>query len=249
LSIPIVFDRELGEVCGEACRRDAKGKHHRSPEELADMLQDDFPDVEFAMNGMGGLLVVGKDPSFPESLADARRRFAFKAQTIARAAARQLKSVIIVTHGDAVASIVSMMHMAWCLRDIPPSAFFIADRSLGVMRSSSRRRLRDNTVYGGRAPSWSVTLSEHIKCDVKEELVQKRRGDLRKMLDDAALPRRLHSNDFVVDSACCHLLQSIGEPLPNHPFISRLHSSSTDSCDVSVDFKRGLLWAAWQLFF
>jgi len=226
LNIPIVFDRELGEVCGEAFR-DAEGKHHRSPGELAELLEHDFPDVEFAMNGRGGLQMLGRDPSFPETLVEARKRFAFKAQTIIRAAGTQLRSVIIVTHGDAVASISSLMQMAWCLVDIPPSAFFIADRSLEVMRSSSRRRLREGTVYGGRAPSWSVMLSDNIKCDIKEEAVQKRRADLRSMLHDANLPKRLHSNDFVVDSACCHVLQSIR-------FLSETATSRSTSCDSNV---------------
>jgi len=115
--------------------------------------------------------------------------------------------------------------MAWCLVDIPPSAFFIADRSLGVMRS--RRRLIESTVHGGRAPSWSVMLSDYIKCDIKEEVVQKRRGDLRNMLHDANLPKRLHSNDFVVDSACCHVLQSIR-------FLSETTISRSTSCDSDV---------------
>jgi len=236
LNIPIVFDRELGEVCGEAFR-DAEGKHHRSPGELAELLEHDFPDVEFAMNGRGGLQMLGRDPSFPETLVEAMKRFAFKAQTIIRAAGTQLRSVIIVTHGDAVASISSLMQMAWCLVDIPPSAFFIADRSLEVMRSSSRRRLREGTVYGGRAPSWSVMLSEHIKCDIKEEAVQKRRADLRSMLHDGNLPKRLHSNDFVVDSACCHVLQSIHTLLPDSIFPkSPPHKSDVfDSSDSNED--------------
>ena len=50
-------------------------------------------------------------------------------------------------------------------------------------------RLRESAVYGGRAPSWGVFLSECITGGVKEEAVQKRRADLRSMLHDADLPR------------------------------------------------------------
>ena len=50
-------------------------------------------------------------------------------------------------------------------------------------------------------------LSECITCGVKEKAVQKRRANLRSMLHDA--PKKRHSHEFVVKSACCHVLQSI----------------------------------------
>ena len=84
-------------------------------------------------------------------------------------------------HGEAVASISSLMQMVWCLEEFPPCPFFISNGSLEVIRNSSCCCLREkSTVYCGRVPSRRVMLTEYITCDIMEEVVQKRRADLSK---------------------------------------------------------------------
>ena len=76
--------------CGEAFY-ETVGRRHRPPGELAVLHQHDFADVVFAMIGRGGLQILGRDPSFPESLVDARKRFALNTQMIIRAAGMQFR--------------------------------------------------------------------------------------------------------------------------------------------------------------
>lgn len=205
LEIPVVFDRDVGEIFGEAFR-DVQDRPHRSPGELAAILQRDFPDVKYAIDADGGLQVLGNGPSFPETLKQARKRFQFKAQNIARAAGAQLKSIILVTHADAVAAIASLMKMSLCFDDVPPCACFIAARSVGVVKKSSRSRLKEKTIYGACAPRWGLTLSDDIKYRVTADMVEKRRADLRTMLVDKVLTKQLYRNDFVHDTADCDVL-------------------------------------------
>jgi len=235
LKIPVVFDRDLGEIFGDAFR-DTHSKPHRSSKELAEILVRDFPDVEYAADA-DGVQIVGSQPRFPETLREARRRFQFKAQTIIGAAATQLKSVVIVTHADALAAVACLMKMSWALVDIPFSACFIAARSVGVMRKSSHRRLKEKTVYGERAPSWGVTLDAHVKCEVDNRLVQKRRRDLRTLLVDTELAKRLYRHDFENDISNAHVRHVLNGTIealfPNHHHVHTVISESEfEDCSV-----------------
>jgi broad specificity phosphatase PhoE len=197
LKIPVVFDRDVGEIFGEGFR-DVQSNPHRSPKELAEILRRDFPDVKYSVDA-DGVQMVGSEPPFPETLKQARRRFQFKAQLIIGAAATQVKSVVIVTHADALHSVASLMKMSWNLVDIPFSACFIAARSVGVMRESTHRRLKEKTVYGERAPKWGLTLDAHVRCEVDSRLVEKRRRDLSMLLVKTKLKKRLYRNEFQND--------------------------------------------------
>ena len=76
LKIPVVFDRDVGEIFGDAFRH-AQSNPHRSSKELAEILVRHFPDVEYAVDA-DGVQMVGSQPRFPETLREARRRFQFK---------------------------------------------------------------------------------------------------------------------------------------------------------------------------
>ena len=158
-------------------------------------------------------------------------------QTIIGAAATQLKSVVIVTHADALSAVASLMKMSWDLVEIPFSACFIAARSVEVMRKSSHRRLKEKTVYGERAPSWGVTLDAHVKCEVDNRLVQKRRRDLRTLLVDTELAKRLYRHDFENDISNAHVRHVLNGTIealfPNHHHVHTVISESEfEDCSV-----------------
>jgi len=191
LKLPVIFDDDLGEV-GENVGKTfvQTSPPHRSPQELALSLHSDFPDVEYGVDD-DGLQILGGYPAFPESLLMARTRFAKKAQHICHAAATALKSVIIVTHADAVDAILGSMKMTWESTQVATSSFFIATREVPISaKSTSGPRSSDERVYGSHTPKWQVECSPGIKYTKNSACVQKRINDLRRRHG------RLHRNSF-----------------------------------------------------
>lgn len=91
-------------------------------------------------------------------------RFCQKLELICDAAVCQLKSVIIVSHGSAVASIAHHMKKSLRLRDVPPQGFLVATRSVQVETPKVTGCIAKESSKG---PTWSVMLSAGIKCDVQ----------------------------------------------------------------------------------
>ena len=146
--------------------------------------------------------------------------------------------MVIVTHADALAAVACLMKMSWALVDIPFSACFIAARSVGVMRKSSHRRLKEKTVYGERAPTWGVTLDAHVKCEVDNRMVQSRRRNLRTLLVDTELAKRLYRHDFendISDAHARHVLNGTIEVLfPEQDHVHTVVSESEfENCSVA----------------
>jgi len=182
LKLPVIFDDDLGEV-GEHIGRaiDPQAPPHRGRRDLEQCLRRDFPSVEYAMTA-DRLQFHGGYPMFPESLSQARTRFAKKAQNICQSAAAALKSVIIVTHPDALDAIVGSMKMSWVLTEVPAGAFFVARRTVRIMERRGRRtrRFTDDFVFGSQAPMWTVELCPSIKCTRKAETSCIRMEELRR---------------------------------------------------------------------
>jgi len=194
LQIPVILDRDLGEIMSKEFHQ-VRTKPHRSPEELTKVLHHDFHDVKYALRADGCLKVVGGTPRFPETLKLANQRFCLKAQKIVQAAGAALKSVIIVTHADGMAAIAGHMRPAYCFSVVPPSSSFVASRLLGIVRKTSQRFIED-AVFGEGAPSWNVAFSENIVYDEKESVVRGRRRDLANMMKQGGLRKTLQQFDY-----------------------------------------------------
>jgi len=217
LKLPVIFDDDVGEV-GENVGKafDPNAPPHRGRSELLRYLHKEYPDVEYAMTD-DRLQFHGGYPMFPESLSQARSRFARKAQHICQSAAMALKSVIIVTHADALDAIVGAMKMSWVLTEVPPSAFFVAEREVRVMERRARktRRVTDDFVFGSQAAKWSVELCTSIKCTRKPEIVNTRMQELRRR---------------------CGKLDRVTFDLENYCFRSHIAAQQHDSLDKGSSF-------------
>jgi broad specificity phosphatase PhoE len=182
LRLPVIFDDDLGEV-GENVSKtfDPNSPPHRERSELLRYLYKEYPDVEYAMAG-DHLQIHGGYPMFPESLSQARTRFAKKAQHICQSAAASLRSVIIVTHADALDAIVGAMKRSWVLTEVPSGAFFVAERQVRVMEKRARgsQRLTEELVFGTQAPMWTVELCPSIKSARRPEMASTRMEELRR---------------------------------------------------------------------
>lgn len=104
LSLPICIDMQLGEVFGPACfgQWSAPGPVRRNPEEVVTLVP---PDVR----EMSPVDFIGEEPTWPESIEDARLRMVTRVEQYADWAAR-LEGVnfVLVTHGDCVGATLTL---------------------------------------------------------------------------------------------------------------------------------------------
>jgi len=104
LQLPMCIDRQLGEVFGPACFGEwsAPGPLRRSAEDVAACVPPD-------LRRLSPVDCIGQEPSWPESIEDARLRMVARVEQYAEWAAR-LEGVnfVLVTHGDCVGSCLTL---------------------------------------------------------------------------------------------------------------------------------------------
>jgi len=104
LQLPMCIDRQLGEVFGPACFGEwsAPGPQRRSAEDVAACVPPD-------LRRLSPVDCIGQEPTWPESIEDARLRMVARVEQYAEWAAR-LDGVnfVLVTHGDCVGSCLTL---------------------------------------------------------------------------------------------------------------------------------------------
>jgi len=104
LHLPMCIDRQLGEVFGPACFGEwsAPGPLRRSAEDVAACVPPD-------LRRLSPVDCIGQEPTWPESIEDARLRMVARVEQYAEWAAR-LEGVnfVLVTHGDCVGSCLTL---------------------------------------------------------------------------------------------------------------------------------------------
>jgi broad specificity phosphatase PhoE len=206
LKCPILFDLDFGEVFDSSSLvGKVSGPQHRDSDTLAAMLREDFPTTRWIQDG-GKLKITGTQQVFPESLEQARLRFCFKAQQVLQKAASELMSIVIVTHGDAVGSVLGMMKKDWKVLNVPYASFAIASRQVAVLEKESVDVKSDEDIY---KHDWTVTLSELPSLRIKSEEIHpfsrknhyaRLRYDARKMESN---PKELDTDYFDLDQPAC----------------------------------------------
>merc|ERR1712118_635866 len=111
-------------------------------------LKPDFPNVEYIRDSHGKIKVEGKLQRFPEAFDGARMRYCYKVQKLVQQAVNELSSIVIVTHGDAVASVVGMLKETWIIKHIPYTAYAIGSRQVKVCKvGAKKKRLKEEPMY------------------------------------------------------------------------------------------------------
>jgi broad specificity phosphatase PhoE len=150
LGIPIHFDLDLGEVFDRTSMvGNCKGKpQHRAPPLLEEKLKGDgFTDVEYIRDDSGKIAIEGKLQKWEEPFEGARMRYCYKVKKLVQQAAAELNSIILVTHGDAVAAVVGMLKETWIVKHIPYTAYVIGARKVRVMKKGEGKILSEEPVY------------------------------------------------------------------------------------------------------
>lgn len=173
LGLPVHFDLDLGEVFDDVSMiGDCRGKpQFRPPETLEGKLREDFPDVEYVRDAAGLIVVEGKLQKFPESFDGARMRYCYKVKKLVQQAAAELASIVIVTHGDAVASVVGMLKEHWIIKKVPYTCYCIAERQVRVATADGKKMMASEEPVYVNPEQWKLTLDPelvHVDCSRKD---------------------------------------------------------------------------------
>lgn len=161
LELPIHFDLDIGEVFdGVSMRGVVPGRpQHRSPLDLELQLKPDFPDVVWIRDdATQAIKVEGKLQDYPEDFDAARMRYCYKVKKLVQTAAKELMSIVIVTHGDALAAVVGLLREDREIEDVPYTAYAIASREVKVMDRGANTLLCEEGVYTNPL-DWKLTMS------------------------------------------------------------------------------------------
>lgn len=164
LMIPIHFDLDLGEVFDKVSMiGDCTGQpQHRPPDVLEEKLKLNFPHVEYIRDENGSIKIEGKLQNFPESFDGARMRYGYKIKKLLQRAAADLSSFIIVTHGDAVSSVLGLLRENWIIENIPLASYVIGKRQVKVFQKGDDAILKEEPVY--EVPEqWALKLHPLIQ--------------------------------------------------------------------------------------
>jgi hypothetical protein len=211
MKLPIQFDLDLGEVFDKDCMGPyVRGPQHRDAAELEAQLSHQFPDVNFIRDSGHTVSIEGRQQVFPESLEDARMRFIFKVQQLLQRAAAEHMSLIIVTHGDAVGAVISMMRYDWKVQRVNYAGYAIASRRVPMLERRSAAIKLEETVYED-PEQWELVLSGGIEVAEVHACSKKRafalhKYELKKVVSNTSLSTMdssyLHRDR--ADSVCTH---------------------------------------------
>jgi len=158
LKIPTMIDQEIGEVWDpkmpkipHPCRKGLELK------ELAARckLQPVNPFLDD-----GGIKCYGKEPNYPETLEDARRRFTIRTETYIQRSAETKQNFILCTHADCVAAVLAMFERGNAdIKEMDFCARIIARRTVEASKKAS-----EASEY---AKEWTVTHTA-LKAEIMD---------------------------------------------------------------------------------
>lgn len=180
LDIPVHFDLDLGEVFDRhSMHGDCDGApQHRQANDLQAKLQEEFPTVKYVSGENGILKMEGREQRWEETWHAAKMRFGYKVKKLIQQAAAELNSIIIVSHGDAITAVLSLLQETWIIKEVPYAAYFIAERKVRILKHGTNKVLTDAPVYvnheysaHGRAnkvlkeEQWKLTMDPTIEYE------------------------------------------------------------------------------------
>jgi broad specificity phosphatase PhoE len=160
LNVPVQFFLGVGEIFDDIAMKGKKDglAVHRTPKELEAELKVDFPSGVTWKRTPGGseLDIQGVLPMFPESYEDASIRFSYHFKQLLQHTAAQQRSIVIVTHADAVSTIYHMMNMDVNIKEVKYAGYLLGNRQVPVYDKPTQKALVKEPVF--RKPEqWTLT--------------------------------------------------------------------------------------------
>lgn len=164
LKLPIFFDLGIGEIFdGVAMKSKTSGKaEHRSPKDLEEQLKTHYTGVEWTRDADGQIKVEGSLPEFPEDYDEACMRYSFHVKRLLQTAAADLKSIVIVSHADAVSSITHMMKLSWLVHGVDFCGYLLGSRKVKVFDKNTKEILDREPVYKN-PEQWTLSCSPGLQ--------------------------------------------------------------------------------------
>eukprot|EP00747_Dinoflagellata_sp_TGD_P212091 gnl/TRDRNA2_/TRDRNA2_85222_c0_seq1.p1 gnl/TRDRNA2_/TRDRNA2_85222_c0~~gnl/TRDRNA2_/TRDRNA2_85222_c0_seq1.p1 ORF type:complete len:432 (-),score=69.27 gnl/TRDRNA2_/TRDRNA2_85222_c0_seq1:126-1421(-) len=136
LKLKVCLDLDIGEIFDDVYMpKNVNGEPmHRTPEELTQLMAEEYPDVLFARDADGQIAIHGYQQDWPEDFFHAQIRYAAKFEEIAEHATDKLMSVVIVTHADAIPVLTDFLRHPWRahVEKVPYCGYIIASRTIAV---------------------------------------------------------------------------------------------------------------------
>merc|ERR1712228_1074972 len=103
---------------------------------------------EWIRDSEGRIKVEGKLQKWPENFDRARMRYCYKVKKLVQKAASELMSIVIVTHGDALAAVVGLMKENWNIGKVDYTSYAICSRQVKVMEKGTNTNVAaDEPIY------------------------------------------------------------------------------------------------------
>jgi broad specificity phosphatase PhoE len=174
VGVPMVLDVEFGEVFDDVYMPKSNGKlQYRKPQELQEILQKDYPDVEFILAGDGNPRLFGQPPKWPESFPGAQVRFLERFEATSIKMIEKEQNAIIVSHGDAVMILLALLNPRVDLKKIEYCGYFCAwrdteapDREKDTWKDDLWAVAEGLSVYQNK---WNVEVGDNIRYSERED--------------------------------------------------------------------------------
>jgi len=148
LQLPVVIDQEIGEVRDKSMPEGAVA--HRSPSELPAMVRSLGLQIINPVEE-GQVKLFGKEPGWPETLEDAKKRYIVRVETYIRKSMETKHNMILVTHADAVAAALTMFERGGAdIQNMDFCARIVAERDVV--------RKKEDQEHGVYAERWAVSF-------------------------------------------------------------------------------------------
>eukprot|EP00928_Gymnodinium_smaydae_P002225 TRINITY_DN10788_c0_g1_i1.p1 TRINITY_DN10788_c0_g1~~TRINITY_DN10788_c0_g1_i1.p1 ORF type:complete len:414 (-),score=63.90 TRINITY_DN10788_c0_g1_i1:141-1382(-) len=165
LKLPVMLDCSVGEIFDDSYMTGGAEKlkgvrQHRPLEDITRRMKEAFPSVDYLCDGNGLIHMDGTPPFYPEPFSDARVRFQQAFEDIVLSAADELKSVIVVSHGDALSSVMNILRDDVAIKQVGYCGYGLCSRSVNVIEEGAAHIRTGLPVYTDT--DWQLAVSENV---------------------------------------------------------------------------------------
>eukprot|EP00931_Biecheleriopsis_adriatica_P039938 TRINITY_DN22849_c0_g1_i11.p1 TRINITY_DN22849_c0_g1~~TRINITY_DN22849_c0_g1_i11.p1 ORF type:complete len:480 (+),score=78.43 TRINITY_DN22849_c0_g1_i11:52-1491(+) len=155
----LIIDASVGEIFGPHVFGDREPRDHRRP--LQSLLD------ECELRGVEVVIpeIIGTEPSWPETLSSGRQRFAESFLIHQERSCRDCRNLVIVTHGDCVASAAALFPSTAHVSAVEPGGMLLASRRAKKSSVLWLSSLTSRSKWQRSAANRQITL-EDITCDM-----------------------------------------------------------------------------------
>merc|ERR1712060_730724 len=86
-------------------------------------------------------------------------RYCYKVKKLVQKAASELMSIVIVTHGDALAAVVGLMKENWDIGKVAYTSYAVCSRQVKVMEKGTNTNIAGDEPVYAHPEEWTIEVS------------------------------------------------------------------------------------------